>query len=37
MMARTRQHAQNVRTGLVLIATFVALFVGSVIYIMIYH
>lgn len=37
MMVRTPQQTQNRRTGLVLIATFVALFVGSVIYIIIYH
>lgn len=32
-----RVRMRNVRTGLILLATFAALFAGSVIYIILYH
>jgi hypothetical protein len=32
-----QMRSQNVRTGLILIATFTVMFVGSVIYIVLYH
>ncbi len=37
MMPATRQRAQNLRTGLLLIATFIALLLGSVLYIIVSH
>ncbi len=37
MMPATHQRAQNLRTGLALTATFVAMLIGSILYILLYH